>query len=153
MIARIVCFLFLCVSFLNAPPARAEDIQFGHGAFCVLSGASCKIRFKVEVAESEAQHERGLMYRQSLAEDAGMIFLFQPPQEANFWMKNTLIPLDMLFIRADGSIAKIIANAKPQDLSILASGEPVRAVVEIKGGTALLQGIKVGDKTSFHRAE
>jgi uncharacterized membrane protein (UPF0127 family) len=88
------------------------------------------------------------MYRNSLAPDRGMIFPYEPPQQVAFWMKNTFIPLDIVYIRADGTIARIV-NAQPMDLTPLPSGEPVAAVLEIKGGRAKELGIKEGDKASW----
>ena len=90
------------------------------------------------------------MFRRSLADDHGMIFPFDPPQEAGFWMRNTVIPLDILFIRADGSIARI-THAKALDLTPLPSGEPVAAVLEIRAGRAAELGIREGDVASWER--
>ena len=104
------------------------------------------IPFTIEVATTEQQHAYGLMFRHSLPQEAGMLFLFTPPQPVVFWMKNTLIPLDMLFVREDGTIAKIAPQAVPEDRTIIASGETVSGVLEINGGEAGQLGIKVGDK-------
>ena len=90
----------------------------------------------VEIARTPAQQEHGLMFRTSLPANGGMVFPMTPPRYASFWMKNTLIPLDMIFIRADGTIARIAANAVPHDLTPVDSGEPVAAVLEIAGGRA-----------------
>ncbi len=101
--------------------------------------------FQVEVAATDAQQERGLMFRSALAPDAGMIFPMQPPRFASFWMKNTLIPLDMVFIRPDGRIARIAARTEPFSLMPVDSGEPVSAVLEIAGGRAAELGLAKGD--------
>jgi uncharacterized membrane protein (UPF0127 family) len=100
----------------------------------------------VELALSPEAQERGLMFRRALARDSGMLFPFPFPRPASFWMKNTLIPLDLIFIRADGTIARIAANAVPLSLDLIESGEPVAAVLEIAGGEAARRGIAVGDK-------
>jgi uncharacterized protein len=105
--------------------------------------------FKVELARTPAQQERGLMYRTSLAPDAGMLFLFDPPERAAFWMKNTYIPLDMLFIRTDGTIARIAANTVPLSLEPVDAGEPIGSVLEIAGGRAASLGIRQGDHVSW----
>ena len=84
------------------------------------------------------------MFRRSLGPDEGMIFPYAPPQEVGFWMRNTLIPLDIIFVRQDGTIARI-TNAKPLDETSLPSGEPVTMVLEIRGGRAAELGIKEGD--------
>jgi uncharacterized protein len=106
-------------------------------------------RFTVEVARTPDEQATGLMNRQSLAPDAGMIFPFDQPQILTFWMKNTLIPLDMIFIRADGTIARIAANTTPQSLEPVSSGEPVAAVLELRGGRSAELGIREGDRVEW----
>jgi uncharacterized membrane protein (UPF0127 family) len=108
-------------------------------------------RFTVEVAETPEQQAQGLMNRQSLAPDRGMVFPRNPPGDASFWMKNTLIPLDLIFIREDGSIARIAENAVPLSLDPIPSLEPVSAVLEIAGGRSAELGIKAGDKVSWEQ--
>jgi len=88
------------------------------------------------------------MFRKALAGDRGMIFPYDPPQDVAFWMKNTLIPLDILFIRSDGTIVRI-TKAQAMDLTPLPSGEPVAGVLEIRGGRAAELGIKEGDIASW----
>ena len=105
--------------------------------------------FQVEVARTDEEQARGLMFRESLAPDRGMIFPLKPPRFASFWMKNTLIPLDMIFIRADGTIARIEPETVPQSLDPVSSGEPVAAVLELAGGEAARQGIAEGDTVSW----
>jgi hypothetical protein len=105
--------------------------------------------FTVEVARTEEEQAKGLMFRQSLAPDRGMIFPFVPPRAASFWMKNTFIPLDMVFVRADGTIARIADNTVPQSLDPVQVGEPVTAVLEIAGGRAAELGITESDKVSW----
>ena len=107
-------------------------------------------RFTVEVARSPEEQAQGLMFRRSLAPDRGMIFPYNPPQPVAFWMRNTLIPLDMIFIRADGRIARI-ATAKPLDETPVPAGEPVAAVLEIAGGRAAELGISEGDSVEWPR--
>ena len=104
--------------------------------------------FTVQVAATPDQQERGLMFYKSLGPDQGMIFPYEPPQDIAFWMKNTLIPLDIIFIRADGTIARI-TKAKALDETPLPSGEPVGAVLEIRGGRAAELGIKPGDRVEW----
>ena len=101
-------------------------------------------RFKIWMAVSNAQRERGLMFVKSLPDNEGMLFVYPAPQPASMWMKNTYIPLDMIFIRADGKIANIAANATPHSLDTIESKEPVLAVLELKGGTAAKLGIRPG---------
>jgi uncharacterized membrane protein (UPF0127 family) len=102
-------------------------------------------RFTVEIARTPEQQQHGLMFRRSLAPDHGMLFPFAFPRQATFWMKDTLIPLDMIFIRPDGSIARIAAMTAPKSLDTVDSGEPVAAVLEIAGGRAAQLGIEPGD--------
>jgi uncharacterized membrane protein (UPF0127 family) len=97
--------------------------------------------FNVEVARTDEEQDRGLMFRTSLPEGGGMIFPFKKPRIGSFWMKNTLIPLDMFFIRADGSIDRIAENTIPESLEPVVSGGEVSAVLELAGGTAAKLGI------------
>ena len=104
--------------------------------------------FLVEVAATEEQQSRGLMYRQRLGPDEGMIFPFPAPRPASFWMKNVSIPLDIIFVRVDGTIARI-ANAVPQSEELVLSGEPIATVLEIAGGRSAELGIREGDRVSW----
>ncbi len=102
-------------------------------------------RFVIELALTPQEQEQGLMFRPALAADAGMLFDFGTVRPAVFWMKNTLIPLDMLFIAADGHIADIHERAVPLSETTIAAKVPVRAVLEVNGGTVARLGIKLGD--------
>lgn len=106
-------------------------------------------RFIVEVARTPEEQSYGMMNRQSLAPDRGMIFPYDPPRPVAFWMRNTLIPLDMVFIAPGGRIARIEANTVPLSLDPVASGEPVVAVLEIAGGRAAELGIGAGDRVEW----
>jgi uncharacterized membrane protein (UPF0127 family) len=106
-------------------------------------------RFTVEVAATPQQQERGLMFRNELADDRGMIFPMQPPRTASFWMKDTFIPLDMLFIRTDGSVAFVAANVPPYSREPVSAGIPVAAVLELRGGRAAELGIGEGAKVQW----
>ena len=105
--------------------------------------------FSVEVARTEPEQAKGLMFRPSLAADAGMIFPFRPPRPGSFWMKDTMIPLDIIFIRPDGTIARIAENATPYSLDPIVEAEPVAGVLEIAGGRAAELGIAEGDHVSW----
>ena len=105
-------------------------------------------RFKVEVARTPEQQSTGMMFRRSTPPNHGMIFPYAPPQEVAFWMRNTLIPLDIIFIRTDGTIARI-TTAKPLDETPVPSGEPIVAVLEIAGGRAAALRIKAGDRVEW----
>lgn len=106
-------------------------------------------KFNVEVARTEAEQDRGLMFRTSLPADGGMIFPFEKPRIGSFWMKNTLIPLDMIFIRADGSIDRIAENTIPESIEPVVSGGEVSAVLELPGGTAARLGIDETAKVTW----
>ncbi|PJF11212.1 DUF192 domain-containing protein [Pseudorhodobacter sp. MZDSW-24AT] len=101
-------------------------------------------RFTVEVADTDASRSRGLMHRESMARSAGMLFIYESPRRATFWMKNTLIPLDMIFADPSGRVTKVHANAIPQDLTTIDGGEGVKFVLEINGGLAARLGIAEG---------
>lgn len=101
---------------------------------------------EIEVAESSADKARGLMFRRSLADNAGMLFPYTPPQEATMWMKNTYLSLDMVFIRADGTVHRVEAGTEPFSETVIASGGDVAAVLELKAGVAAKLSLRPGDK-------
>ena len=105
--------------------------------------------FAVEIADTEAQRAKGLMFRKELPDGQGMLFDFQREQEVSFWMKNTDIPLDMIFIRGDGRILRIAENTEPLSTRLIPSGGPVRAVLEVIGGTTRKFGIAPGDQVAY----
>jgi len=117
----------------------------------IRSSSGKQVNFTVEVAQSPQEQELGLMNRSTMAPDHGMIFPHDPPRAASFWMKNTLIPLDMIFIRPDGTISSIAENTVPMSLEPVSSLEPVGAVLEINGGRSAELGIKAGDKVEWPR--
>ena len=104
--------------------------------------------FVVEMAVTEAEREKGLMFRKELPEGHGMLFDFHSEQEVGFWMQNTYIPLDMIFIRGDGRILRIAENTEPLSTRVIPSNGPVRAVLEVIGGTARKFGIAPGDRVA-----
>lgn len=106
-------------------------------------------RFTVEVARSQDEQTYGLMNRTALAPDRGMIFPYDPPIAVAFWMKNTLIPLDIIFIAPGGKILNIAANTTPLSLEPLPSAAPVEAVLELAGGRAAELGIDPGDQVDW----
>jgi uncharacterized membrane protein (UPF0127 family) len=126
-------------------PAGAQLQRFARSELTIVS-ATGPHRFTVEVAETPAQMEQGLMFRRVMALDAGMLFEYQAPTVATMWMRNTLIPLDMLFVDAHGRIVNIHERAVPQSLDVIAAAAPVRAVIELNGGTAARLGIVPGDQ-------
>ena len=114
----------------------------------VTSGDKVHV-FRVEVARTAQQQARGLMFRTAMGADEGMLFPMDPPRGASFWMRNTVIPLDLIFVGVDGRISNIAANAIPYDESPLRSAGLVTAVLELNGGRAAELGLKAGDKVSW----
>ena len=141
-------FLMLTVLLATALPGHAAEPQLQQFATAPLTivSANGAHHFTVELALSPAQMEQGLMFRRTLAPDAGMLFDFKQPTVATMWMRNTLIPLDMLFVDGQGRIVNIHQRAVPQSLDIIAAVAPVRAVIELNGGTAARLGIAPGDQ-------
>ena len=131
----------------NAPAEESPQLGLRVVPLTIHS-ANGAHRFSVQVAASFDEQEKGLMFRRSLPANDGMVFPYDPPQEVSFWMKNTLIPLDMIFIRPDGRIARI-TTARALDLTPVPSGEPISAVLEIRGGRAAELGIRTGDAVDW----
>jgi uncharacterized protein len=142
---RRVLLLALSLATLPAAPIRAQLQHFPHASLTIVT-ASGRHKFAVEVATTPGQLEQGLMFRRNLAANAGMIFDFGTPQMATMWMKNTLIPLDMLFVDAKGRIVNIHQRAVPGSLEPIGATAPVLAVVELNSGTAARLAIKPGDR-------
>ena len=128
---------------LAAGPARTADQR----TLEIASKTGVHI-FAVEIADTDAQREKGLMFRKNLPDGQGMLFDFKREQDVSFWMQNTYIPLDMIFIRGDGSILRIVENAEPLSTRLIPSGGPVLAVLEVIGGTAHRLGIAPGDRVA-----
>ncbi|MBM3490382.1 MAG: DUF192 domain-containing protein [Alphaproteobacteria bacterium] len=131
--------LLLTLAWLAAARAGGADTA-------VVVGERARHVFRVELADTDAKRQRGLMYRRELAEDAGMLFHFERVAPVSFWMKNTYLSLDMLFLAGDGRIVHIHERAVPESERPIAPPQPVLAVLEVLGGTAQRLGIKVGDR-------
>jgi uncharacterized membrane protein (UPF0127 family) len=140
--------LLLCLLILPLAPADAEPVTYTTAplAFKTQGGT---LNFTVEESLSDAQHQNGLMFRKSLEDRHGMIFVFTPARRVSFWMKNTLIPLDMIFVDNQGVITQIIENATPESLAPLPSDYDARAVIEVAGGVAAHYHIASGDKVIY----
>jgi uncharacterized membrane protein (UPF0127 family) len=136
---------FVLVGFvLVVSPARPADLR----SLEIVSATGVHV-FSVEIADSDPAREKGLMFRKNLPDGQGMLFDFQREQEVSFWMKNTYIPLDMIFIQGNGRISHIVENAKPLSTALIPSDGPVLAVLEVSGGTAHRLGIRTGDRVAF----
>ncbi|MBO7333084.1 MAG: DUF192 domain-containing protein [Alphaproteobacteria bacterium] len=114
----------------------------------IVTERGVEIPFNFAVAKTEKQRELGLSGRKVLPRDSGMIFLSEKERVWYMWMKNTYVPLDMVFLDKEGKITKIHANAEPESLTVISSDMPVKGVLEVSGGLASYLGIKVGDKVS-----
>jgi uncharacterized membrane protein (UPF0127 family) len=140
---RAALLTFGIVFFAAPAPAQTANLQK-----IDIASKSGTHSFLVEIAANDEQRARGLMYRKDLPEGRGMLFDFKREQDVSFWMKNTYIPLDMIFIRADGSVRRIAANTEPLSERSVPGGGPVRYVLEVIGGTAGKLGIEPGDKVT-----
>jgi uncharacterized protein len=129
----------LCIN----PAARAASIQ----PLEIATKSGVRV-FSVEMATTEEEKTQGLMYRKELPDGKGMLFDFSPEQQISMWMKNTYIPLDMIFIRADGRILRIAENTEPLSTKIISSGGLAKGVLEVIAGTAQKYGIQPGDRVA-----
>lgn len=139
-------YLVLFVLLLAALPAWALE-SFGTSELTVQTAGGPR-KFTIELALSDAQMEQGLMFRRGMAADAGMLFDFKAPTMVTMWMKNTVIPLDMLFLDEQGRIIDIHERAVPYSTDVIAAKAPSRYVIELNGGTAARLGIKPGDRVT-----
>jgi uncharacterized membrane protein (UPF0127 family) len=115
----------------------------------VLKTESGEHSYTVEIADTDRERATGLMFRRSLPEKSGMIFLYDPPQRVGMWMRNTYIPLDMVFITAEGTVRRIEADTEPFSTDLIRSGGEVAAVLELNAGQAAKIGVKPGDRVIF----
>jgi uncharacterized membrane protein (UPF0127 family) len=134
-------FAALALGVFAGSGARAADIQ----SLEIVTKSGVQV-FSVEIATTEQEKETGLMYRKELADGKGMLFDFSPEQEVSMWMKNTYIPLDMIFIRSDGRILRIAENTEPLSTKIIPSQGLAKGVLEVIAGTARKYGIAPGDR-------
>lgn len=133
----VVGLFWLCGTWVSLAMADTLGVQLANGKIH---------RFNVRIANNDQTREKGLMGVKSLSEDQGMLFVFDDLTPAQFWMKDTLIPLDMVFIDGKGVVSSVHRKARPLDLSVISSKEPVKAVLEISGGVAEKLGIGGGDQ-------
>ena len=151
MIARFAsCLCLLVLVLVGNGPARADLLKFDRADLTIATAAGPRL-FHVEIAATEPQREQGLMYRPAMAADSGMVFIYDHPQQVAFWMKNTVIPLDMVFIGGDGHIVSIHERAVPFSEEAIPSGPDAQDVLEVNGGTVARLGIRVGDLVTGRR--
>lgn len=151
MIRSLTYWLVALTALVAAMSATAQEPMRFRASTLTVETAKGAHDFAVELALSPEQKARGLMFRSEMPADAGMLFVYDRPQVITMWMRNTLIPLDMLFIRADGRISRITERAVPGSLTTISSRGRVLAVLELRGGTVARLGIKTGDRVE-HRA-
>jgi uncharacterized membrane protein (UPF0127 family) len=135
-----LAFLVLAVT-LHGAPASADGLE----KLEILTSTGPHA-FEVEIAADDASRERGLMDRRYMARDHGMLFEFDHDDPVSFWMKDTYIPLDMIFITPNGVVTRVVANAEPLSERVIPSGGPAAGVLELNGGAAAAIGLKVGDR-------
>lgn len=116
-----------------------------HESLSLMTSAGEK-KIDIEIASTTTEQQRGLMFRTSLADTSGMLFPYDPPREITMWMQNTYIPLDMVFILADGTVHRIEVNTEPMSETVIPSRGKATAVLELAGGAAARLGLKPGDK-------
>jgi uncharacterized membrane protein (UPF0127 family) len=147
-----VLVLALTALVVVAPASAQIKLQrFERDVLAIETADGKRHRIEVELALTGAQHAQGLMYRRSLAQDAGMLFLYSGAGTLSMWMKNTPVPLDMIFIAPDGRIVDIVERTVPYSLETISSRFPASAVLEVNGGTVAQLGIQPGDRIR-HRA-
>ena len=125
---------------LSQSPAGLEQVTL-----CITSSGKTR-SFKTEIAKTSAEQAKGMMFRTAMADNEAMLFPFNEPRVASFWMRNTVIPLDIIFVRANGTIESIAENTIPYSTDPVEAGEPVSAVLEIRGGLSAELGIVAGDQ-------
>ncbi len=140
---RIAVVALIALLSATVPHAVAAEVQ----PLEIVTKSGVHV-FSVEIATTEQERATGLMYRKELAEGRGMLFDFSPEQQVSMWMKNTFIPLDMIFIRSDGRILRIAENTEPHSEKIISSGGLAKGVLEVIGGTARKYGIQPGDRVA-----
>lgn len=134
-------FLLLTLSAIQAKEPVLEQL-------IITKAGGPDVTYKVEVARTPSQMQRGLMFRDTMADDQGMIFIYEPERPARMWMKNTILSLDMLFIDRQGVIINIVENTTPFSLETIESGGPVRAVLELNAGQADIHSFAIGDRVT-----
>ncbi len=146
----------LCLGLLlwlqNSDGAEPDTVVFGETTLTIETKQGVR-SFQVEVARTPEQLARGLMYRTELAEDAGMLFLFPRERRISMWMRNTLIPLDMIFITASGRVAEVVPDTRPLSEEMITAQQPVQAVLEVRAGTAASLGIRPQDRVRWETGD
>lgn len=151
MIRHVLAALLAAAVISTQAAAQNRLVTFDRDEVTIETADGARHRFDIELAVTNEQQAQGLMYRRSLPEGAGMLFLYGREWSVSMWMKNTLIPLDMLFIARSGRIVHVAERTVPLSLATISAGRPVAAVLELNAGTAARLGIRVDDRV-VHRA-
>ncbi len=140
------CYCLVLLLFISA--GCAAETRFKTGSL-TIDTSSGELNYRVEVADTDRLKSIGLMYRASMPEHQGMLLLNEKPQRMNIWMKNTFIPLDIIYIDRNGYIVKIVENARTESTTVMPSGGKVKAVLELNAGQVQRQEIAVGDRVTY----
>lgn len=141
---RLLCLFLLGIWLVAAAPALATE-----SVPLTIEAGGSTYRFSAEIADDAQERSQGLMFREHLDENAGMLFLYPDERPRTFWMKNTPLPLDIIFISSEGIVVHVAAEATPYDLTAINSEKPAQSALEIRGGLAAQLGIGPGAKISW----
>jgi len=139
--------------FVPLPAAAQQDVVFPESTLEIETQSGTRHTFRIELAETDPLRQRGLMFRNEMAPDAGMLFTYKRDRVISMWMANTYLPLDMLFIESNGRISRIVENAIPLSRESISSRKRARGILELNAGTARRLGLSVGDKVIHERFE
>ena len=145
-LAALLALLVLPLALVAAPQPDAEQLDklFERSTLQIATSDAGLHTFRIWIADTNSRRERGLMFVRQLDVDAGMLFVYDSPQSISMWMKNTKIPLDMLFVAANGKVMRVVEHTQPESLKTIDSGSDVIGVVELNAGTAAKLHIKAG---------
>jgi len=139
--------------FVPLPAAAQQDVVFPESTLEIETQSGTRHTFRIELAETDPLRQRGLMFRNEMAPDAGMLFTYKRDRVISMWMANTYLPLDMLFIESDGRISRIAESTIPLSRESISSRKRVRGVLELNAGTVRRLGLSVGDRVIHERFE
>ena len=139
--------------FVSLPAAAQQDVVFPESTLEIETQSGTRHTFRIELAETDPLRQRGLMFRNEMAPDAGMLFTYKRDRVISMWMANTYLPLDMLFIESDGRISRIAESTIPLSRESISSRKRARGVLELNAGTVRRLGLSVGDRVIHERFE
>ena len=139
--------------FVPLPAAAQQDVVFPESTLEIETQSGTRHTFRIELAETDPLRQRGLMFRNEMAPDAGMLFTYKRDRVISMWMANTYLPLDMLFIESNGRISRIVENTIPLSRESISSRKRARGILELNAGTARRLGLSVGDRVIHERFE